>query len=242
MPRLDSFNRLYHLVISLDIAYAYYMSATPKGFTIVEILVVLTTMGILLAIGFVSWGAYTGWSQDRARESDAKQWASTFDLYKSRFFVYPVMPSSAATPGVECLGAVGSFPTSSGAATGASKCGQFKSSAANTFATSTNALSTAVTKISALPKNSHEDGGQTIYEKTLVGPIAYVTRSADTGTTTVTARFIQFFKGGTSCPNGFTGPVTNAQLTSTFPSLQSLRPSGVTVSICYLQSTTTISL
>lgn len=194
-------------------------------------------MGILLAIGLVSWGAYVGWSEDRARESDIQKWASTFDLYKSRFFVYPVMPTSSASSGaaVVCLGAVNSFPTAAGASTGANKCGQYKSSATSSFTTATAALTTEVSKVGDMPKNAHQDGGRTIYEKTLVGPIAYVTRTADSGTVTVTAKFLNFFKGDCPTANGF---VLSTNIAADFPRLSTVRPgsgTGSTAKVCYLQ-------
>ncbi len=207
------------------------MNIAKRGFTLIEVAIVITVIGILTGIAIVSWGAYVNWSQDRTREADTRQWANTFDLYKSRYYVYPLMPTDMTTPTVACLGAVGSFPTSAGAPKGADKCGQYKSSTATTYASTTATLATEVTRMGKMPVNSHEDSGTTIVDKTLVGPIVYVTQSANTGTIPVKARYINFFKN--TCPSGFT---ESTNLTIDFPLLAALKPVGSTARVCYIET------
>lgn len=216
------------------------MLRSTRGFTLVEILIVISVLGILMTIASISWGAYVSFTEDRARESDTRQWASTFDLYKSRFFVYPIMPTSSATAdaGIACLGAIGSFPTAAGASTGADKCGQYKSTDGSSFTTTSTALGTAIEKVSAVPKNSHQESGRTIVKSTYVGPFVYVTQTSNTGTIPVTARFANYFKG--SCPSGFT---ESTNLSVDFPRLSSVKITGDTsVKVCFIKKDFTYTL
>lgn len=216
------------------------MLRSTRGFTLVEILIVISVLGILMTIATFSWGAYINFTEDRARESDTRQWVSTFDLYKSRFFVYPIMPTSSASTGaaIACLGATGSFPTAAGASTGANKCGQYKSADAASFTTTSSALGTAIEKISAVPKNSHQESGRTIINSTYVGPFVYITQTSNTGTIPVTARFANFFKG--NCPSGFT---ESTSLGTDFPRLSSVKATGDTsVKVCFIKKDFTYTL
>lgn len=75
---------------------------SPKkaGFTLIELLVVIVTLGIIASIGIVGWGGLTTSSENRARITELNQWKSTFELYKSRFAVYP----SPASDSTYCMG------------------------------------------------------------------------------------------------------------------------------------------
>lgn len=70
------------------------------GFTIIELIVIIVTLGILVTIGTVSWGGLKTNSENKSRISELNQWKSTFELYKSRFAVYP----SPALNGLYCMG------------------------------------------------------------------------------------------------------------------------------------------
>lgn len=210
-----------------------------RGYTLIEVLIVITVLGILSAIAVVSWSGVVTSSNNQARLNDAKQWQSTFDLYRSRYLSYPIMPTDASTPAVACLGAVNSFPTSAGAISGGNTCGNYMSPSSGNSASTNGAIATAVAKVGKVPRNSHEDSGQTIVDKTFVGPIAYISQNANSGNVTVTARFLFYYKGS-SCP---TSPsVTTTQYTSAaFSSLSALNPTNGTI-VCYIESTLNLSL
>lgn len=207
-----------------------------RGFTIVELAVSMVVIGILIGIGAVSWSAYVTWTEDRSRESSAQQWASTFELYRSRFFSYPTMPANSSTPSIVCLGAVGSFPTAT-TSTGGNRCGQFKTSGSTTSAATSSSLIAEITKVGNMPKNPHEDGGRTIYESTLVGPIAHVSRTGNSPPDTVTVRVVVFLKESCPTSNGFL-EATSANIGTVLPGITSLKPTtgpGSSAKVCYLQ-------
>lgn len=52
-----------------------------KGFTVVELLVVITVIGILVSIVLVSWSGYQKRTRDNERKSDMSQLASAFNAY-----------------------------------------------------------------------------------------------------------------------------------------------------------------
>lgn len=208
------------------------MKTLQRGFTIVELLIVIVVLGVLLSIVTVAWAQYINSSQDSARETETIAWSNTFDLYKSRFFVYPVMPTDKDHPGIACLGGVDSFPTATNL-TGGNKCGQYKSSDASAYASTSAAFDTAIKKVGYIQHNSSEQSRQNIIDDTVVGPLVHVSRPADTGTFLVTARLVNFFKG--DCPTGFLGPVTN--FNTTLPGLDNLLPSGSSAKVCYIEKT-----
>lgn len=112
-------------------------SPAKRGFTIVELLVIITTIGILAGIGIYGWSTVTKWSQNKQRTQELSQWKSTFDLYKSRFGVYP--EPTGTLPFTFCLG--NDF-------TG-DKCGT------NGSINENNDLMTQVAKVTKIPSISH---------------------------------------------------------------------------------------
>ncbi len=60
-----------------------------KGFTLIEILVVMVILGILVTIGLASFVSAQARSRDVRRKSDLKQIATSLDLYYSDYEVYP---------------------------------------------------------------------------------------------------------------------------------------------------------
>jgi len=59
------------------------------GFTLVELLVVITILGIIVAIGLVSFRSAQERGRDAQRKSDLKQIASALELYYSDYGKYP---------------------------------------------------------------------------------------------------------------------------------------------------------
>ena len=62
------------------------------GFTIVELLIVIAVIAILATIVVVGWNGVIVKSRNTARIEAGEQWVSTFELYKSRFGIYPDVP------------------------------------------------------------------------------------------------------------------------------------------------------
>lgn len=178
------------------------MKRPIRGFTIVELLIVVVVMGILSSIGILAWGGAVTSSNNRARAADIKQWVSSFDNYKGRFGIWPtdLLASDASTATV-CLG---SFGAGSNNPTNNGKCGQYTSSTSPRYIpdSASASLNTEIAKIGKLPANS----GPAYKTGTLgiVGPVVYLSRSTNggTGDITVTGKFIGFFQGS-SCPSGF---------------------------------------
>lgn len=115
---------------------------------------IITVLGILTTVGLFSWGAYINWSQNKQRGQELSQWKSTFELYKSRFGVYPE-PSGGTLPYSYCVG--NDLP--------GDKCGTNGSISENSD------LMTQIAKVSSLPANAHP-----MINNIYVGP--YVTYDA----------------------------------------------------------------
>lgn len=191
------------------------MSNLNRGFTIVEIITVIATLSILAAITLISWNMVTDWSRDQANKSDIEAWSSNFDNYKSRYFVYPVMPTNSTTPAIGCLGEMTSASSD--------RCGVFANMGLSFSDSTGDALLTEMEKIGDAPKNSSQ-----VIIDTFAGPMYYVTQSSDTPPYTVTANLFGYFKQG--CPDDFT------DVSSTVP-YSTYIPSGMAngTKICNLQ-------
>jgi prepilin-type N-terminal cleavage/methylation domain-containing protein len=91
-----------------------------RGFTIVELLIVIVIIGILAAIVIVAYTGITTRAQVSAITSEAKAWQKLFEAYKAQNGNYPspsATPSSGGGPGssaffIYCLGT--GFPKVSG--------------------------------------------------------------------------------------------------------------------------------
>ncbi len=192
------------------------MTRLLRGFTVVELLIIITSLGILIGIVTVGWSAVNTMSRDKAREQDTKQWATTFDLYKSRYVVYPALPSADGTaPPQAAMLCLGTF-------TGG-KCVQVNGPPSQNISdTDSSSLLTEVKKLGNQPTNNGPSvNGQ------YAGPFVYIWQSTSAGIITVNAKFVNFFDR--ACPSGFTRETTQPSPGAPFTSLLSGVPSSVYV-------------
>lgn len=63
--------------------------ARPKGFTIVELLVVIAVIGILLAVTIVSYNGVNTRARNATRIDELRAWVQIFEVYKTRTGHYP---------------------------------------------------------------------------------------------------------------------------------------------------------
>lgn len=66
------------------------MTKKAHGFTLVEILVVVTIIGMLAAIGLFTYGQFSKQSRDARRKSDLEVIRSAVELYRSSNNAYPL--------------------------------------------------------------------------------------------------------------------------------------------------------
>lgn len=177
------------------------MNRPARGFTIVELLIVIVVIGILLGIAVVSMSGYTRWANNEARMVDIKTWASTFDNYKGRLYVWPTMPANNADPKAVCLGAFVN-DVSKPAVNTNGRCAKYPGTTAYPAASATyiNATGADVTELNDQVKrigDIPQNGGKKTNEG--AGPFVYVWQQTASGTTTVTGAFVNYFEG--SCPD-----------------------------------------
>ena len=60
-----------------------------RGFTMIEILVAVTIMAVLAAIGFTAYGKINKRSRDSKRKADIEQIRSALEMYRSDYGYYP---------------------------------------------------------------------------------------------------------------------------------------------------------
>lgn len=84
------------------------LTAGRQGFTLVELLIVMTILAVLVSVGLVSFRSSQFRSRDAQRKSDLKQIASSLELFYSDYGKYP----DGTT------GSVDACPYNSGAGTG----------------------------------------------------------------------------------------------------------------------------
>ena len=73
------------------------VSQTQRGFTIVELLIVIVVIAILAAISIVAYNGIQNRARDNIRYSDAKAILKAIELYKADKGVYP--PTTSTTVG-----------------------------------------------------------------------------------------------------------------------------------------------
>jgi general secretion pathway protein G len=62
-----------------------------KGFTIVELLIVIVIIGVLAAITVVAYNGIQNRANNSARYGDLKAWVKHFELYKAQEGTYPFL-------------------------------------------------------------------------------------------------------------------------------------------------------
>lgn len=221
MPIPDSLLLLYHLAHSAHIAYDDDMLSRSRGFTLVEVLVILVVIGLIAVIGMVTWNGTQTWSQNKARENEINQWASTFELFKSKYSYYPgtptlptSVPASSITYGPYCLG---TFPTTT------NKCADYTATGIAATGASSQAVATAailadVAKVGNVPTNQAKP-----VKNKYIGPlVAYTVAPAGTQVT-VTITINGIFEGSpsaTNCPKDTTyrasSPYGDATMTTCY--------------------------
>jgi prepilin-type N-terminal cleavage/methylation domain-containing protein len=72
-----------------------------KGFTIIELLIVIVVIGILAAIGFVAYGNVTKSARDSDRQADASALAKKAEEYYAGNGVYPTFAQLGAMEGID---------------------------------------------------------------------------------------------------------------------------------------------
>ncbi len=83
-----------------------------QGFTLIEMLVVISLIGILAALGMVSFSSVQKQARDTTRKSDLKQYQTSLESYASKNSGnYPVSGSTVISSGAVCTAlAIGTCP------------------------------------------------------------------------------------------------------------------------------------
>lgn len=68
-----------------------------RGFTLIEILVVVTIIGLLTLTAVVTYGAFLKQSRDAKRKADLSQIASAVEMYRSNNDTYPATIAEGAS-------------------------------------------------------------------------------------------------------------------------------------------------
>jgi prepilin-type N-terminal cleavage/methylation domain-containing protein len=79
-----------------------YFSARRKGFTLIEILVVLSIVGILLAILVANFSDARKQSRDKVRKVELKELQLAVEVYKAQYGMYPAQ--GCGNPGTQWAG------------------------------------------------------------------------------------------------------------------------------------------
>lgn len=81
-----------------------------KGFTLVELLIVIAIVGILIAVGTASFLTASKQSRDTRRKADIEQIRQALEIYRSEIGAYPLSSTSWKTT-LETGGYISKVPT-----------------------------------------------------------------------------------------------------------------------------------
>ncbi len=84
------------------------MKKKALGYTLVEILVVLSIIAVMMAAAIVSYGSVTRKSRDSKRKSDIEQVRQALEMYRADNLTYPACTGMSE---VDCLAGVTGFST-----------------------------------------------------------------------------------------------------------------------------------
>jgi type IV pilus assembly protein PilA len=79
----------------------YYRNISKYGFTLMELLIVIAILGILVAVGVVSFGASQRKSRDIDRKNDLRQVSLALESYYNDFGHYPLSTTDGNIIGCE---------------------------------------------------------------------------------------------------------------------------------------------
>lgn len=126
-----------------------------RGFTIVELLIVIVVIGILAAITVVVYNGVRQRAQNAERISELYAWNKQFEMYKALFGYYPIAPLEDME---YCLGS--GFPVGAG---GVPRCRNYEATTATAVPESTNAdLMIELARVGPLPSGNRSPVGATV--------------------------------------------------------------------------------
>lgn len=153
-----------------------------KGFTIVELLIVIVVIGILAAIVIVAYNGVQTRAQNTQRINELSTWKRAFESYKAREGQYPAVPAGSYCLGVGFLIGNGGQP----------RCRDYQISGSTSYPESDNTtLMSEFSKIIKIPKPSNIPANGTL------GPYAEYT-------STIILLYTWIKGGGSSCPTDVT--------------------------------------
>ncbi len=160
-----------------------------RGFTIVELLIVIVVIGILASITVVAYRGVQTRSRNVTRTSEASQAAKLLTAYKSTNDSYPPIGSGA---GYTCIGS--GFPDFNN--DGLTDCWDVR--IYNVTAHPDTTFNAALKSVGSMPA-----GNRTVVEypfdgNGFLGPVFVVAG----GINSIGPAYVRFYQEGSSCPNG----------------------------------------
>lgn len=150
---------------------------TIKGFTIVELLIVIVVIGILAAIVIVAYNGIQKRAMNTGRMSELKSWQKSFEAYKATYGQYPDLTNDGY-----CLGT--GFPSG--------KCRNYTQPVGSVTHAENTTLVSELAKITSTPSGNRAGLGSAV-----IGPFVVYNTS--------TVVLYGIFEGsGSDCPQGTT--------------------------------------